>query len=117
MVYSDSCDIEAKLGLAFLNHTLASGDDPKCLEKAEELMLRHVARGLAIKSHHHRNLGIVYNRLMLRPEHNTADTVAKMRGAFRTYLSMADAAGEAVKEREAIEHLVNGAGGEDETSS
>ncbi|QDZ19832.1 DUF2723 domain-containing protein [Chloropicon primus] len=106
VVHSDATDIPAKEAVNFLNYALANGDDLRALEKAEEMMSDHIGAGLGIKPHHYRNLGITRNRLMTHPEHNNAEMYDKTREAFRTYLDLADAAEEAVHEREAIEQVL-----------
>ena len=77
------------------------------LEEAERMMASHISRGHSLKSHHYRNLGIARNRLMLHPAFNTADMYDKTKEAFTTYLKIADALGEPVQEREAIEQLLS----------
>ncbi len=107
IVYSDSHDIAAKNALQFLNHALAHGNDLAALLKAEEMMVAHVARGRGLKAFHYRNLGIVLNSMLQHAEHNTASVRARTKEAFRTYLALADAAGEPVQERAAIEQVID----------
>ena len=106
VVYSDTCDIPAKEAVHFLNYALGNGNDLAALEKAEEMMASHVAAGRELKSHHYRNLGIARNRLMLHSKHNTAEMLARTKAAFVRYLELADAIGEHVLEREAIEQTI-----------
>ena len=107
VVYSDSNDVASKNALQLLNHALSNENDAKALEEAERMMASHISRGHSLKSHHYRNLGIARNRLMLHPAFNTADMYDKTKEAFTTYLKIADALGEPVQEREAIEQLLS----------